>query len=261
MNLKLLLLLGGVCSDDYFDSGQDSVDLRFTEISRKGEKRVLLDEKFQVSSTDEETPVKNEQLKQQGRRPGFMLPNQRGENRHYNQDRQIKPSRRPKKPKRKVSTNRRTQEIEVTPEPIMESSGDEIEEETNYNYDYSNYDGGLDNYDYDYEYENSTDFEARRKKPAIEFRVNADKECRVLPSNCNPDKFNFVDCTNDNKYVWQNKDKCKFISTQDQAWRWRSVMCKCRRSTEDRKPGSTFFESFLNQEVLKTELVLPLACQ
>ena len=250
MNLKLLLLLGGVCSDDYFDSGQDSVGFRFTEISQKGEKRVLLDEKFQVSSTDEETPkTKSEQLKQQGRRPGFMLPNQRGENRHYNQDRRIKPSRRPKKPKRKVNTNRRTQqpkEIEIpTAEPLMESSGDEsLEVEINYNYDYSNYDGDdEDNYDYDYEYGNSSDFEARRKKPTIEFRVNADKECRVLPSNCNPDKFNFVDCTNDNKYVWQNKDKCKFISTQDQAWRWRSVMCKCRRSTEDRNRGSTFFFS------------------
>ena len=106
-----------------------------------------------------------------------------------------------------------------------------------YNYDYSNYDSdnyGSENYNYDYEYGNSTDFDARRKKPLIEFRVNADNECRVLPSNCNPDKFNFVDCTNDNKYVWNNKDKCKFISTQDQAWRWRSVMCKCRRSTEDR---------------------------
>lgn len=74
---------------------------------------------------------------------------------------------------------------------------------SHYNYDYSNYDG-ID-YDYDYDY-NSTSLDARRKKPEIEFRVNADNECRVLPSNCNPEKFNFVDCTNDNKYVWQNKE-------------------------------------------------------
>ena len=80
---------------------------------------------------------------------------------------------------------------------------------TNYNYDYSNYDG-LD-YDYDYDY-NSTSLDARRKKPEIEFRVNADNECRVLPSNCNPEKFNFVDCTNDNKYVWQNKELVQILS-------------------------------------------------
>ena len=82
------------------------------------------------------------------------------------------------------------------------------------------------------------DGETRRKKPPktdqIEFRVNPN-ECRVLPSNCNPAKFNFVDCTNENKFVWQNKDKCKFVSTQDQAWRWRSIMCKCRRNNEDKK--------------------------
>ena len=84
------------------------------------------------------------------------------------------------------------------------------------------------------------DGETRRKKPKpatadqIEFRVNPN-ECRVLPSNCNPAKFNFVDCTNENKFVWQNKDKCKFVSTQDQAWRWRSIMCKCRRNNEDKK--------------------------
>ena len=80
---------------------------------------------------------------------------------------------------------------------------------TNYNYDYSNYDG-LD-YDYDYDY-NSTSLDARRKKPEIEFRVNADNECRVLPSNCNPEKFNFVDCTNDNKYVWQNKELVQILN-------------------------------------------------
>ena len=102
------------------------------------------------------------------------------------------------------------------------------------------------------EYEDESDFfnatsagfpgdgETRRKKPKpaktdqIEFRVNPN-ECRVLPSNCNPAKFNFVDCTNENKFVWQNKDKCKFVSTQDQAWRWRSIMCKCRRNNEDKK--------------------------
>ena len=84
------------------------------------------------------------------------------------------------------------------------------------------------------------DGETRRKKPKppkpdqIEFRVNPN-ECRVLPSNCNPAKFNFEGCTNENKFVWQNKDKCKFVSTQDQAWRWRSIMCKCRRNNEDKK--------------------------
>ena len=114
MNWKLLFILGGAFADDYFDSGQQEVDLQFTEISRKGKERVLLDEKFQVSTsstTDEETPIrKANKLEQQGRRPGFLLPNQRGENRHYNSDRRIKPSRRPKKkPKRKVNANRRNQ--------------------------------------------------------------------------------------------------------------------------------------------------------
>ena len=113
MNWKLLFILGGAFADDYFDSGQaqqQEVDLQFTEISRKGKERVLLDEKFQVSTADEETPTKKaDKLEQQGRRPGFLLPNQRGENRHYNSDRRIKPSRRPKKPKRKVTTNKRNQ--------------------------------------------------------------------------------------------------------------------------------------------------------
>merc|ERR1712113_1164760 len=104
------------------------------------------------------------------------------------------------------------------------------------NYYYDSASAGSGDYNYDYDYSNVTllDGSPRRKKPKFDFRVQSN-ECRVLPSNCNPAKFNFEKCTNDNKFIWQHKDKCKYISTQDQAWRWKSVICKCRKNKEDKK--------------------------
>ena len=116
MNVKIFFLfLGGIWSKEYFDSGQ--IDLQLTEISSKGSKRVVLEEQLQVhheSTADEEGPVdETEQLDKDIRRKGtFNLPNQRGENRHYNKDRKIKGPKKPKKPK--ISTNKRNQ-IKVKP--------------------------------------------------------------------------------------------------------------------------------------------------
>ena len=81
MHLKICLLFGQIWSEDNFDSGQ--IGLQFSEFSSKGEKRVLVDEKLPLTKEER-------QRKQATRRPGFLLPNQRGENRHYNQDRRIK---------------------------------------------------------------------------------------------------------------------------------------------------------------------------
>ena len=81
MHLKICLLFGQIWSEDNFDSGQ--IGLQFSEFSSKGEKRVLVDEKLPLTKQER-------QRKQATRKPGFLLPNQRGENRHYNQDRRIK---------------------------------------------------------------------------------------------------------------------------------------------------------------------------
>ena len=61
--------------------------------------------------------------------------------------------------------------------------------------------------------------------------------CSVLPPNCNDRKFRFRGCTNDDRYNWKNGDKCRFISSQDERWRWRSVQCKCRKSGNERSCG------------------------
>ncbi|CBY30569.1 unnamed protein product [Oikopleura dioica] len=66
---------------------------------------------------------------------------------------------------------------------------------------------------------------------------NEDVGCSVLPPNCNDRKFRFRGCTNEDRYNWKNGDKCRFISSQDERWRWRSVQCKCRKSGDERSCG------------------------
>ena len=50
-----------------------------------------------------------------------------------------------------------------------------------------------------------------------------EKQCKVLPPNCNENKFRFEKCTNDNKFIWKPGDKCRSITTQDERWRWRAI--------------------------------------
>lgn len=79
---------------------------------------------------------------------------------------------------------------------------------------------------------------------------NEDLGCSVLPPNCNDRKFRFRGCTNEDRYNWKNGDKCRFISSQDERWRWRSVQCKCRKSGDERSCGLETAYKFVTKSTI-----------
>ena len=275
INCFLLFLAARSRAQDNLDSGQQDKDhlitFQLNEIT-KNSKRIITEETIQVlqplqpinaiytgsySGSDEgttnEDPVKISKEEKQAvrelQREARKRPNRKIKTSKAPRIQKIKPTRAPKtrsskpirfKPskasrkEKQTSTTMTALTAEVTFNDYDSSGNNSFYD--NYYYGENYADVGSADYDYDYDYSNATllDGSPRRKKPKFDFRVQSN-ECRVLPSNCNPDKFNFEKCTNDNKFIWQHKDKCKYMSTQDQAWRWKSVMCKCRKNKEDKK--------------------------